>query len=69
MIDDDLEPRLFFTLTCRRCRRRLQFQAENKDDLLERMAASRWEMQPSAPMADPVDDCEEFLCPECARTV
>ena len=68
MIDEDLDARLFFTLRCLSCRRRLQFLAENKDDLLERIAASRWELQPSAAMADPTDDGEEFLCADCAPT-
>jgi hypothetical protein len=65
VMTEELEPRLFFTITCRRCRRTLRFIATSKDDLLERIAATQWEMQPSASMADPVDDCEDFLCPNC----
>lgn len=64
-MDDEIEARHFFTITCSRCARKLQLLSTSREDLLDRLTASEWEMQPSAPMADPIEDGEPFLCTTC----
>lgn len=62
---DVSEPRYFLTTRCRRCQKTLQFIGLSEDDLRKRLAASRWRMVADAPMADPINDSVEFVCPDC----
>ena len=64
-MDHESEARHFFTIACLRCGKKLQLVGTSREDLLDRLAASGWEMQPSAPMADPIEDGEAFLCTTC----
>jgi hypothetical protein len=65
MLDDDEEPLHTFTTTCLGCHKVLKVSGNSEDELRELLAATRWQMRADAPMADPITDSVDFLCPDC----